>query len=247
MTKRELDIAKREILIEAEKIECKLNVTTELKLAYSKSRAIDEFLLTKYFPVQKSPSNRSKIRLLRAILKKYESDVLETLLGVKNNFEEVRKNTKPNKQNLFLIAGTKNLYLSNKYTRTITTVLGNRLESILEIDRSRCFDTEIQFNLKIPGIDKFILDPEGKIRHVQVKTKKDTLTGSQSKRSIIELSIHPKPIFAALFDFGTWTFPNHNHVKRMSGSDFWALVDLEYDMVLKEVCKSLQRIEKALY
>ncbi len=117
----------------------------------------------------------------------------------------------------------------------------------MEIDKSKCFDTEIHLNLKIPGVDKFILGENGNIRHVQVKTKKDTLTGSQSKRSIIELGIHPHPIFAALFDFGSWHFPKHEQIERMSGSEIWTLVGLDYDIVLKEVCQSLQRIEKALF
>ena len=247
MTKEELNTAKISILEKAAKIECLFNVTDELKRAYSNSRAIDEFLLQEYFPNQKSPSKTQKSKQLKQILKKYEKDVITKLLETKDNFQEIRKTTSPRKQNLFLVAGTKNLFLSNKYTRTITTTLGNRLENILEIDKSKCFDAEIQLNLKIPGIDKFILDENGQIRHVQVKTKKDTLTGSQVKRSVIELGIHPNPIFAALFDFGSWHFPKHEKIARMTGDEFWSLVGLDYETVLDEVCKSLQRIEKALY
>lgn len=240
-------MTKQNILEKAAKIECPFNVTDELKTAYVNSRAIDEFLLQGYFPNQKSPSETQKSKQLKQILKKYEKDVLTKLLATKENFQEIRKTTKPTKQNLFLVAGTKNLFLSNKYTRTITTTLGNRLENILEIDKSKCFDAEIQLNLKIPGIDKFILDGNGQIRHVQVKTKKDTLTGSQVKRSVIELGIHPNPIFAALFDFGSWHFPKHGKIARMTGDEFWSLVGLDYETVLDEVCKTLQRIEKALY
>lgn len=247
MTKEDLERVKIEIIEKAAKIECPFNVTDELKTAYSNSRAIDEFLIKKYFPIQKSPSKTQKSRRLKQILKTYEEDVLKKLLETKDNFEEIKKTTKPNKQNLFLIAGTKNLFLSNKYTRTITTTLGNRLERILEIDKSKCFDTETNFNLKVAGIDKFILDSDDKIRHVQVKTKKDTLTGSQVKRSVIELGIHPNPIFAALFDFGSWHFPKHEKIARMTGDEFWSLVGLDYSTVLDEVCKSLRRIEKALY
>lgn len=247
MTKQELEEAKVEILEKATKIDCPFSVTDELKMAYSNSRAIDKFLLKKYFPNEKSPSKSEKSKQLKQILKTYEKDVLKRLLETKENFKEIRETTKPAKQNLFLIAGTKNLFLSNKYTRTITTTLGNRLELILEIDKSKCFDTETHFNLKIPGIDKFVLDDTGKIRHTQVKTKKDTLTGSQVKRSVIELGIHPNPIFAALFDFGNWHFPKHEKIARITGNEFWSLVGLDYDTVLAEVCKSLQRIEKVLY
>lgn len=247
MTKQELDEAKIELLAKAVKIKCPFNVTDELKIAYANSRAVDDFLLQKYFLSQKSPTKTEKLKQLKKILKTYEKDVLKKLLEAKDNFKEIKRTTKPSKQNLFLIAGTKNLFLSNKYTRTITTTLGNRLENILEIDKSKCFDTEIHFNLKIPGIDKFILDNDGKIRHVQVKTKKDTLTGSQVKRSVIELGIHPNPIFAALFDLGGWHFPKHEKIARMTGDEFWSLVNLDYKTVLDEVCKSLQRIEKVLY
>lgn len=247
MTKQELEKVKVKILEKATNIECPFNVTDELKRAYSNSRVIDEFLLKQYFPNQKPPSKTQKLKELKQILKTYENDVLKRLLETRDNFKEIRKTTKPNKQNLFLVAGTKNLFLSNKYTRTITTTLGNRLELILEIDKSKCFDTETNFNLKIPGIDKFILDNDGKIRHVQVKTKKDTLTGSQVKRSVIELGIHPNPIFAALFDFGGWHFPKHEKITRITGNEFWSMVSLDYETVLDEVCKSLRKIEKALY
>lgn len=247
MTNRDLEQAKIEILKEASKIKCPFNVTEELKIAHANSRAIDKFLLHKYFSAQKSPSKAEKQRKLKQILKTYEQDVLKRLLEVKDDFENIRIKTKANKQNLFLIAGTKNLFLSNKYTRTITTTLGNRLENILEIDKSRCFDAEIHLNMKIRGIDKFILGDKGQIHHVQVKTKKDTLTGSQVKRSVIELGIHPNPIFAALFDFGNWHFPKHKKITRMTGNEFWALVGLDYETVLREVCKSLQRIEEVLY
>jgi len=47
MTKQELDEAKIEILAKATKIECPFNVTDELKMAYSNSRVIDDFLLKK--------------------------------------------------------------------------------------------------------------------------------------------------------------------------------------------------------
>ena len=73
------------------------------------------------------------------------------------------------------------------------------------------------------------------------------MTGSQAKRSIIELGIHPNPIFAALFDFGSWHFPEHKKIHRMAGSDFWVLAGLDYQVVFEEVCKSLQRIEKTLF
>ena len=247
MTKQKLEQAKVEILAKAANIECPFNVTDELKRAYSNSRAIDEFLTAQYFPSQKSPSKTQKLKQIKQILKTYEEDVSKRLLETKDNFDKIRKKTKPSKQNLFLVAGTKSLFLSNQYTRTITTTLGNRLEFILEIDKSKCFDTETNFNLKIPGIDKFVLDGDGKIRHVQVKTKKDTLTGSQVQRSKIELGIHPNPIFAALFDFGGWHFPKHEKIARMTGNEFWSLVGLDYETVLDEVCKSLRRIEKVLY
>ena len=247
MTKEDLEKAKAIILKKAGEIECPFSVSNELKSAYSKARAIDEFLIKDYFPNQKSPSDSQKVKQVKQILKVFEEDVLSSLLAAKDNFSNTRKTTSKTKTNLFLIAGTKNLFLSNKYTRTITTTLGNILEQILEIDKSKCFDSEIHFNLKVKGVDKFILDESGNIRHVQVKTKKDTLTGSQAKRSVIELGIHPNPIFAALFDFGSWHFPIHSKIARMTGNEFWALVGLDYEMVLNQVCKSLQRIEKALF
>ncbi len=154
MTKQDLKQAKIEILKEASKIKYPFNVTEELKIAYANSRAIDKFLLQKYFSVQKSPSKAEKQRKLKRVLKIYEQDVLKKLLKVKDDFENIRIETKANKQNLFLIAGTKNLFLSNKYTRTITTTLGNRLESIIEIDKSTLL---ILFSLRFLFSNTFYL------------------------------------------------------------------------------------------
>lgn len=247
MNNQQLAQARIEILARASQIKCPFNVSEELQYAYSVARSVDKFLVEEYFPIQNPPSENEKIKQLKSVLAKFEQDVIDRLLQTKENFDSIRETTRPAKQNLFLLAGTKNLFLSNKYTRTISTTLGNRLEHVIDIDRSKCFDTETYFNLKVRGVDKFVLDSNGNIRHIQVKTKKDTLTGSQAKRSVIELGIHPHPIFAALFDFGGWNFPRHDKIARMAGNEFWDLVGLAYEDVLEEVCNSLQRIEKQLY
>lgn len=132
-----------------------------------------------------------------------------------------------------------------KFTRTISTKLGIYIEKIMSIDRTKVYDTEEFMGLKIKGVDKFILD-NGIIRHVQVKTKKNTLTGSQRGRTIMELSLHNKPIFGAAFDMGTWNFAEHPTITRMTGKELWSLCGLDYNKVLKMVCKSLNNIEDKL-
>ena len=237
-----------QVIEQSKKVVCPFpNISEELKEAYCLARVIDAFLIQKFFPTQKVLTENQKLHQVDSILNAFEKDIIWSLETAKKDFVTLRKNPRKLKQNLFIYAGTKQLYLSNKYTRTISTKLGNYLEKIINIDKSRCFDTEAYLQIKIKGVDKFILDNQN-IRHVQIKTKKDTLTGSQAKRSVIELSIHPNPVFAAVFDFGKgWHFPKIDGVQRLTGQEFWDLIGFDYEVILEKICQSLRRIENELF
>ena len=167
-----LDLIKEQ----AEKINCPYNVSDELKQAYSISRAIDEFLLEEYFPKQKPIGKRAKTIQINKILDLFEADIISSLSKINEDFDKIRKSKAIN-DNLFIYAGTKKLYLSNKYTRTISTKLGNYIEKIISIDKSKSFDSEEFFKAKIKGVDKFILDSNNVLKTCSNKNKKRHING----------------------------------------------------------------------
>lgn len=128
--------------------------------------------------------------------------------------------------------------------------MGHKLENIAQIS-NKTFSPEKELNIKLKGID-LIIYHEQKIKYVQLKTKKDTLTGSQSSRTINELKIHPYSIFAAALDMGnSWTI-NKNEcekyaIQRLAGKSFWSLIDLEYNFILSKFGETIYRINQKLF
>lgn len=91
----------------------------------------------------------------------------------------------------------------------------------------------------------------GCIRYAQLKTKRDTLTGSQSSRSVNELKIHQNSIFAAALDMGkSWTIGKREAdlygIERLAGSAFWSRIDLDYNSILAGLSQILQELDTEL-
>lgn len=224
----------------------------ELREAYQLARVIDQYLLETYFPSQSPPGKQQIEDEIDRILLEFKNDIISELQGLDAKYEKLREDRVEGKKNIFIYAGAKKLFFANRYTRIISELLGHRLEEIANIDTSKVFDSEKGFDtsIKIKGIDKFILLESGNIAHVQIKTKKDTLTGSQSPRSVNELIIHPHPIFAAALDLGKgWTFPPEykKHVKRVTGDEFWNMIGIDYNLVLRKISACILEIEQILY
>lgn len=138
------------------------------------------------------------------------------------------------------------MFLSNKYTRVISENLGHKLEDIATLS-PKIINPETHFGFKIKGVD-VIMYENSQFYFTQLKTKKDTLTGSQKSRSEMELSIHTNSRFVACLDLGSWTFntsiPN---IERITGSDFWDKIDIDYDYLIQKLSAALQEIERALF
>jgi hypothetical protein len=177
------------------------------------------------------------------VMNEFVCDVLPQLIEIKKTpISDSEVN-----DNIFTAAKCEYLSKSNKYTRKISTVLGNYLEQVVDCS-PRTFSTESEFEgLKIKGIDTIIYN-NGKLIFTQLKTKQDTLTGSQSPRSIAELSIFENSLFAAQFSLGNWTFsPGTTGIKRVSGKDFWSLIDVDYEDIKNIVFTSIRQIEDKLF
>jgi hypothetical protein len=90
------------------------------------------------------------------------------------------------------------------------------------------------------------------IRYTQLKTKKDTLTGSQQGRSINELKIHKNSIFAAALDMGnSWTISYKKSqeygIEIMTGERFWSSIGLDYNLILSKLAAVIKKIDSELY
>lgn len=110
-------------------------------------------------------------------------------------------------------------------------------------------DPESTLNRRIEGVDIVFLERE-ELRHTQIKTQKNTLTGSQTKRSVIELSMHPYPLFAAAFDVANWTFPppKTSKIERIAGQPFWeGKLEISYELVFAKARETAQRLESVLF
>tara|TARA_Y100001934_G_scaffold281252_1_gene390352 strand:+ start:783 stop:1439 length:657 start_codon:yes stop_codon:yes gene_type:complete len=162
--------------------------------------------------------------------------------------EEIAEAQRGKVKNLFQLAGSKSLGNANMYSRKVSTILGSAWEEMAALSHI-AVSPEESFNIRIKGVDIVFLEG-GLLRHTQIKTKKDTLTGSQTGRSIDELNRHPNPLFAAAFDLGKcWTFPPIQKcgIERLAGKAFWDKLNIDYSVVKKAATDCLLRLEKDLF
>lgn len=148
-----------------------------------------------------------------------------------------------NPENVYQLAGAVKLSAANKATRNLSTTMGLLWERIANISPF-AINPEIEFNIKIKGVDLISRNIEtGKIEYQQLKTQRNTLTGSQKERSIAELSLHENPVFCACFSLGNWTF-NHAEIPRISGEHFWQRIGIDYEVFERAVKDLMIDLEK---
>jgi hypothetical protein len=105
---------------------------------------------------------------------------------------------------------------------------------------------EKDFGLKITGIDLVLLrEGKGVPIFVQLKTQRNTLTGSQAPRSRSELELHQHRLFAAAFcTGGNWTFSSTS-VPRACGAEFWSMAGLDYELLKSHAKQMILKIQAA--
>lgn len=222
----------------------------ELRNAYQIARILDNHL-PNYFNSNNQKLTISEIEEeIDEILIKFKQEILKGLSQEKDNFRQEIKKNKTSFKNIFEFAGCENLYLSNLYTRFISENMGHKLEDIAGIANNVILPDK-ELGIKIKGIDLIIFH-QNIIKYAQLKTKKDTLTGSQSSRSINELKIHPNAIFVAALDMGdSWTLSKKKcekyNIQRLAGKDFWSLINLDYALILDKLAKVIKEIDQELY
>lgn len=147
-----------------------------------------------------------------------------------------------NPGNIYQLAGAVKLAGANKATRNLSTTMGLLWERIANIS-PYAINPEIEFALKIKGIDLIAMNKKsGLIEYQQLKTQRNTLTGSQKERAIHELELHKNPVFCACFSLGNWTF-NHDKIPRVSGNHFWERIGIDYKIIEDAVKKLILELE----
>lgn len=188
---------------------------------------------------------QKKKPLARGLMRNRFDDILAK--HSKSILEGVASPSTENAANVFELVGAEKLAVANKTSRLVSTHLGSAWEEMAALSHL-AVNPEADFQIRIEGIDIIVLE-NGLLRHTQIKTQKNTLTGSQKGRSIEELKRHPYPLFAAAFDVAAWTFPplSSSGVERVAGEAFWSKLNIRYDDVIAAARKCFAELETALF
>ena len=222
------------------------NVSPGMHRAYQISRYTYDYILsTLTLNIRNNLPTRERFQeFVESKMNDMYEEVLPKLILTRDNPIPPRDFRK----NVFTFSNTDWLSRANNYTRLINKRLGEYLEDISKYS-PYCFCTEREFEgLKLTGIDVIFLR-NNELVYAQLKTKRDTLTGSQVPRSRIELSIHDNSMFVSLLDLGPrWTFSKGNtNIERVFGEEFWSSIGLYYDVVEEEVARAVHRLEQDLF
>lgn len=209
----------------------------ELNDARNVARELDAKILARIQEKQKAgpiPDIRKKFDV---ILARYEKTILEG--AAEPSTEDA--------VNLFQLVGAMKLVRANTVSRLVSTHLGSAWEEMAALSHL-AISPEVDFGVRLKGVDIVFLE-DGFLRHTQIKTQKNTLTGSQKGRSISELELHPRPLFAAAFDVANWTFPPKSScgIDRIAGDEFWSKLAIKYSDVVGAARDCFINLEKILF
>lgn len=207
------------------------------------------FIAEDYFKYQIEQDNRGvsaltlerQSELIANQTEKFATDFIDWLVEYFNKQKEILENS-PNPRNLYELCGASLLVTSNSVTRTLNTRMGRLWEEISNIS-PYVINPEVEFGEKITGVDIIVLSDQ-KVYFTQLKTQKNTLTGSQAPRAKKELGIHDHSLFCAAFDLNKWTFPQNAKITRIAGKAFWDKIQIDYNTVETYTRSMLQRIDK---
>lgn len=164
---------------------------------------------------------------------RFTNEILPDLIRSKEN--AVNGNS-----NVYQMMNATTLSASNSVTRTFNTKLGLLWELIANLSPN-VISPEKDFKVKIPEVDVIVLYKEN-LYYTQLKTQKNTLTGSQAPRTIKELNEFKNHWFVACLDNDSkWTIGDK--VNRLVGKEFWSKIGIEYNEILKNLKITINRIE----
>ncbi len=108
---------------------------------------------------------------------------------------------------------------------------------------SNVISPEYELGFKLKGIDVILVDKNtGVLYYTQLKTKKDTLTGSQSHRSTQELSAFSNAYFVVCIDCScSWIYSGS--IQKLIGSQFWNKTDINYVSLDSQIGRVIRSID----
>lgn len=202
---------------------------SELQKSQKISNFIDTFI-DDYFKIlinndqQRSEGSVLQPKNFKIELKKKLRPFLSTVKAEMQNISTINQTPK----NIYELSGAIKLSSANNITRSLSTKLGLLWEVVANIS-PYSISPEIEFSgLKLVGID---LISKNKLTNIveyhQLKTQKNTLTGSQRTRAVQELSTYQNPVFCACFELNNWTFRDQ-YIPRVAGINFWSRIGIDY-------------------
>ena len=198
------------------------SLSDNLQQTYRLSRAL-EIVLPRYFQLlisrdlqifEHSASRRTLIR------EKIDEYLPIALRDLQSSYQNLVDNALDNPKNLYELGGA-------------STKLGLVWENIACLS-PYAINPESEFGIKLEGVDAIILNGE-ELVFAQIKTQKNTLTGSQKGRAVQELSLHKRRLMVACFETSAnWTFASPE-VPRIAGEQFWSLLGFSYSEIVNQL------------
>ena len=209
----------------------------ELNDARNVARGLDSKILKRIKEKQLAGPRVGIRKQFDEILAKYVKTILENAAAPSTE----------NAVNLFELVGAMKLVRANSVSRLVSTHLGSAWEEMAALSHL-AVSPEADFGVRLKGVDIVFLE-DGHLRHTQIKTQRNTLTGSQKSRSISELELHPHPLFAAAVDVAAWTFPpkSSSGIERVAGAEFWAKLGIKYADVVGAARDCFLNLENNLF
>ncbi len=205
-------------------------VTDSIERSHMLSQVLEEFL-PDYLE-----NKQDDTHLLNQQFTEFGNNILPLL-------QYVMQETLNNNKNIYQLFNCPSLAASNAITRTFNTKLGLFWEDIAILS-SNVVSTELEFGFKLVGVDSILYHDNSYI-YCQLKTQKNTLTGSQVHRVIDELSPYDNALVVSCLHCNTnWTYSGS--IPRIVGEDFWNMTDLIYDDILENLNQLLLRVEDLL-
>lgn len=173
-------------------------------------------------------------------MKQYFDDFTTTIIPILENLLE---KTLDNDANIYQLCNVRSLAAANAITRTFSTKLGLFWEKLANLS-PLALSPEIEFGIRIEGVDTILVGKNSYI-YAQLKTQKNTLTGSQANRVKEELGGFNDAIFVACIETNTnWTYSGP--IKRVVGEAFWKAIGINYELLLSYLQGTLSQIEHIL-
>jgi len=226
---------KKYIIFKSKKIRVPSNIIKELHTAYKYKEVLNKFIVEYISKIKEKSYEDSNSKILN-LINNFKKNYIEKVMPSK---------LLENPKNLYHMSGATDFSQIQLLLRSLSTTMGNFWEKIA-LTSNLAISTEVEFGIKITGIDIIFIENK-KPTYAQIKTMEGTLTGSQKPRSEKELLLHQNKYFVAVFETGSgWTF-HSDKIKKLKGKEFWSLINLDYDYILKEVKLMIKEIQDAYY